>query len=245
MSKKRYISKKLYWDDVTRTWRWQPVEPEKIYWDAGAKQWRPEESIRVMNGEKEHFDEYDEHLWLDEIARSDYESARILTVGLISRLILFQMCHDQELIDQWNSEISNLIRQFKTVINKNENDDLQSRIDENLDIIYDDAMIAVLEEVGNSIENGESEKFFEDEISEETRSEILKAFRLIKTNRRIPNDFIGKFKEYLRLPEKSPWTAADFSAVKLDGDLHGSTIQEQFAYWRGDLSRKFPKHLNL
>ena len=94
-----------------------------------------------MNGGEEHFDEYDEHLWLDESARSDYETAQILTVCLISRLILFQICHDQELIDQWNSEISNLIRQFKTVINKNENDDLQSRIDENLDIIYDDAMI--------------------------------------------------------------------------------------------------------
>ena len=196
---------------------------EKFYWDYESKKWRHEEIVHVVNGEEEHFDEYDEHLWLDESARSDYETARILTVGLISRLILFQICHDKELIDQWNSEISNLIRQFKTVINKNENDDLQSRIDENLDIIYDDAMIYVLEEVGNSIENGESEKFFEDEISEEIRSEILKAYRLMKSNRRIPNDFIGIFKEYLNISEKSPWIVADFLKIKLPEDFREMT----------------------
>lgn len=218
MSKKRYMPKKLYWDDVTRTWRWRSVEPEKFYWDSGTQQWKPEESIRVMNGGNEHFDEYDEYLWTDENARVTYETARVLTVDLMSYLTLIQMCKDQELYKHWNSEIVNLLRQFKMIINTNETNDLQSRIDENLDIIYDDAMIAVLEEVGNSVENGESEKFFKDEISKEIQAEILKAFRLIGANRKISKDLIDRFKDCLGIPEKSPWEVVDFLTVAFHED---------------------------
>lgn len=170
------------------------------------------------------YDQYDDYLGLDESAEPDYETAESQTKNLISHLILVARFPNAYSRSHWISEIKNFVRLLRKAVCVNERNRLgstnvRSDITENLDAIYDKAMLKVLEEVVSS----------GDGIPMKFRAESKKMLDIITTSFvSSERAVLDKLKFHLRLPKKSPWTLEDFLYFKLPEDYKEKEIR-QFA----------------